>query len=324
MMKTMTFLVISLLATSVYTMYVPVAYAHNANPPNPITQNNWEVPWSTPSGADGVVIGNVGTGAVVKYKGAATPNDSTFTDARLPSIYVTYPSGTDVKDELGGSSWTHLHKVDVTNGFRLEATYYLGCTELQWPVNGCYKYILEWWFYSGGQMNPWMQIYGPGFTGYGGAPDNRGIPTYESRWRFNTAVFEPADDGIGIYTSTGWSKPTFEDKSSDASPYTPEGYKWKVFDWPESGENLYVDPFSQDSSVFWYLRQYSTQTEVPGDNPGGNVKGSLTSYDNDEVVQSGSGGQDNVHWYLAQSYYGNCSTSVPCYPGGTWFANSFP
>lgn len=307
-------------------LYPQLALAHtDSTLANPITQNNWEVSW--------VVTTEHGLGIYnVKYKGTDTTYDLVLTDARLSSVYVDYSSG-DLVDELWDTNNYHVHKVDVTNGFRLEGHYYVGCTETQWnngQRTGCYKYIQEWWFFSDGTFRPWLRIYGPGLIGQPGYGTN---PTYEARWRFNTGIFQAADDGHQYYDSS-WTYTLTENQKSDTAPSDPSGYEWRVFDWPSSGESFYIDPFSADNARWWSLRHYAGEEEIPlgtctnCDNFSTQTKGSPEYYRGTESISDSSSGPgyDNAHWYLSLSTWVDegCSTTNPCYPGATWKAVSFP
>jgi hypothetical protein len=271
------------------------APVYAVDPPNPINQDNWQVTW-TQTADDGIKISSI------SYK-----INTVIFDAIIPRIIVKYPSTLTLTDELGGTP-AHFEKHDVTSGWYIHATYYIGCTETNWPTPGCYKYIQEWWFYSDGEFRPWLRIYGPGFK------DTDGDPTYETRWRIDSDILGSADDGFGYWSS--WNYPTIEDKFPSTSPFTPEGYKWIVFDYPNSGgERFAIDPYSPDTPDFWVLRYHAGQTE---DDP--------SVYDNNENIQDPTAGtgQDNVQWYVAFSDYSSCSTTSPCYPGGTWYGLNFP
>lgn len=321
----------AILAISLLAPYAPLgrpAAADIQNPANPIVENNWSVTW-TDTGGDMIRITNL------KWKGTDSTYDTVISRMEIPSIYVDYPSGPfDIKDSVGSTELVHFHKVAVTGGFKLVAEYIYGCAT--WPQYGCYKYKQIWMFKSDGTFFPWAELWGPGLRpGFGGP--SFGLPDYYVRWSFNTDVLGSSDDGFARYETTGWVKDANEDKRLAASPY--DGYfDWKIFDWPESGETLSVDPYATDNPTMYYLRYYSTQQDIPFcasssetncDDPDVQKFGKPDKWDNNEAIQAPTAnpptGQDNIQWYVTNTDATSCGDTVtPCYPGGNWQALGFP
>lgn len=329
--KIVRLLLLGILAASMMVTYLPVAKpaaAHTQSLANPIIENGWEISW-TNTGSAMLELNNV------KWKGTDATYNTVITKTRVPSIYVDYPTGpSDVLDKVGAAELTHLHKVAVTNGFRLEAEYIYGCAT--WPTYGCYKYEQQWMFKNDGTFFPWMEVYGPGLRSGWGGP-SFGDPHYVIRWYFNTAIDGTSDDGFAHYESSGWVKPTQEDKKAAATPYSGS-FDWKMFDYPESGtgtsEAFSVDPWEADNPTMHYLRYYSSQIDIPlcttpsetnCDNVETQKIGSPAKWDNNESIQSTSAGQDNVEWYITRHNAASCANgSQACFPGGSWQATGFP
>jgi hypothetical protein len=331
--RTFTILMLVLAATlTVSVTLVRYSYAdHSGHPSNPIDQNNWKVSWAEDTG-DGLRIGSP-----VQYKASSTYH-TVIDKAKIPSIYVYYSNGVSFKDELPlpfphdhTQVYNHFDKHNIgSSGWYFHHWYYYGCGASIWPQNGCYKYTVYYSFRDDNQkLSPWIEIWGPGFTGYNGG-DDYGNPIYRTHWRMGTSIFDAGDDGFATYTGSSWSVKTTEYSQADPGTPTTQGYQWKTFDFPQSGESFYIDPYSLDS-VTWHDGSTKKATiYVVKENSSedqGDSTGSPAGYVNGETIASSTTGpgSDITIWYAGYMNWDarGCSHTSPCVSGADWYAKDF-
>lgn len=322
------------------TAAIPQAFAdHAGHPANPIEQNDWKVSWSEisdggwPNG-DGLQIGTT-----VQYR-PNTTYQSLINTAKVPSIYVEYSNGVSFTDELiipspdTHSGQNHFDKHNIsTYGWYFHHNYFYGtCTYLGWSTaaNGCYKYEVYYSFRDDNQkLSPWVVSYGPGFTGVGTPPGpDYGNPIYEIRWRIDNAVLDQNDDGFATYTGSSWVRQSTEFSQGDPNTPASGGYQWKVFDYPESGESLYIDPYSLDT-ITWHDGSTKKATIYALVSKDTEDEGPPSLYKGTETIATGgpppTSGSNIVIWYVGYLNWDvrGCSSTTGCVSGADLYAKDF-
>lgn len=251
-----------------------------------LAQSNWSLAYSI-SNDDGVVV----TGA--QYKDSVV-----FAKAAIPYIKVTYTDPSDYPgslfDQLGTGNGTYqndLQKMNITNGFKLRASFVFG----SWPNDGSYKYVQLYLFWSDGRFQEAVEVYGPGF-----GPSAH----YTTMWRTDFDIRGPSSDELEQWTSTWTLRPT-EGRFVDDGTHAPLGSEWANNN-EVSGQHAtyFTKPYAPDSAYLYGVRWRSGEE-------GGGTNGTVwpSTYVNGESISVA----DIVDWYEAHSY--PCSSSNVCYPG---------
>lgn len=324
----------AILVLPMFVMANQTSYAdHAGHPPNPITQNDWNVPWGEDTN-DGLRIGSN-----VQYRPAST-YQTVLDRGKIPTVYVDYSGGVTFLDQLPipfpdthDLYDNHFDKHDLgTYGWLFHHYFYVGCSPSQWPMNGCYKYTVYYSFRDDNQkLSPWIEVWGPGFTGYNGGIDY-GNPIYRTQWRIGSSVLGSTDDGFATYTGSAWSVRTTEYSQGDPNTPTTEGYQWKTFDFPQSGESLYIDPYPKDTVIYHdgttKKATIYAVLERSSEDQGDSSTGSPAGYVNGETISSSTTGPgtDITIWYVGYTNWDArlCSTTNPCTTGPDLYAKSFP
>lgn len=252
-----------------------------------VSMHNWQVTY-TSTDDNGTRVSSV------RHNGTTV-----LFQAQVPQIDVYYPNlSNPLRDDLGfPSSGPTVN--NFTTGFSITTTYYLGCTASTYgPNSDCYKYVQVWQFWQDGTMNPWMEIYGPGFE------DDFGAPQYDTHWRFDTDVEGFDNDTVRAYTSLlGWIPFENETHTPAIGVNDSRGNEWSIVD-TDTGLTAFVDPYGPDDADAYALRYEPVSDTQPEDLVTG------------EHIRA----TDVMFYYVSHTEYGNqgCTTTFPCIPGSTW------
>ncbi|MEW5986858.1 MAG: hypothetical protein AB1791_09515 [Chloroflexota bacterium] len=229
--------------------------------------------------------------------------------------FPIYPYGEtqtlDLLDEKG-----NLVGFEVVQDFRMS----------NWGNSCNYRYEQHFQFFTDGRFRVVAGAYGRG------CGNNA---TYRPLVRIDVAVAGATSDSFAVWDGTTWVEQLVEGWWSQADPYTPYGYKWRITD--AAGSGYYLEPgqgqFNDDGrgdnafiyTVYHRASEGDTDLGIIGDCCGDDYQQGPDIYLNSENISD----QDIVLWYVPQmltdvtpgSYY--CWTvsgepnpeTYPCFAG---------
>lgn len=233
-----------------------------------ITEDNWSLNYSV-TADDGVSISSA------YYK-----STQLLYQATIPYIPVEYNDGGEGFDELfSGLLSAGPYRVDLTNGFRIEAVY----TDVIWPACTSYKYTQRWDFYSDGRFVPTLWIQGPGKM-----VDH----TYHFRLRMDYDIAGSSSDNFDRWEGGTWVQKTVEHTFWDDDANDPEQYEWRLRD---GSRGFRIGTYDSPASLA-ALRYHAGEDDyIANEYP----PYPSTNWDNNESIQN----SDLVTWNVTQRYW---------------------
>jgi hypothetical protein len=225
-----------------------------------------------------------------------------LTSAKIVEWHVDYGS-TGFVDEMGcGSTLIVPHGATQVNdlldgpdvvGFELVQDFRM----FSWGSICNYRYEQHDQFYNDGRFRIVGEAFGQGCSTSG---------IYRPVMRIDLGPPGPAEDTFDVWSGAAWQPQSVEGWWSQAAPYTPQGYKWRLSNI--SGQAFFIEPGQgqfgdggRGDFAYIYAAQHH---EAEGDTD----LGSIGSCCNDNEQQGPDlylngesiAGQDIVLWYVAQ------------------------
>lgn len=258
--------------------------------PGSVNRDGWLMDYEV-TGTDGLRIYNV------SYNGVTV-----MTSAKAIEWHADYGASgyTDYTGCGGGGGGFHINPYgeteikDLADGFEVVQDFRM----YNWGNYCNYRYEQHFQFYNDGRFRVVGGAYGKG------CGENA---IYRPIIRIDVAVAGDDNDTFAVWDGTGWWDQSAENWWSQAAPYTPEGYKWRVMD--QSGAGYYMEP-GQDNNfgdlgrgddAFIYVTQHhpsegDTDLGIIGACCNDNYQQGPHIYLNNETILN----ENIVVWYVPQ------------------------